>query len=399
MKVHIPEYYEFSMPTKILAGENALDQLPYELNLINSSRPMVVTDCGVKGAGLLKLLTDVLSGAGTEPCAIYDETPPDSSLETVNKAADIYINNSCDSIIALGGGSVIDTAKGVNMLVSTGGKDIAQYMGADLLDKKLSPLIVLPTTSGTGSEVTRVAVISDLEAHVKMPFVSQMLMPDVALLDPRLTLSLPPLHTAASGMDALTHAVESVISLQQNPISTGLAYTAISIVRDNLESAVSGGDRDVRLAMANASCLAGAAFSNAMVGVVHALGHASGGVAHIPHGVAMSILLPVGLRYNMKAREAEMADLLLPMGGSQVYAETRPEDRAEKTIALITELQKRLHGLCGLPYSLEEAGVKREQLEDIARTAINDGSAMYNPVEIELNDALSLLEEAFRRQA
>ena len=265
-----------------------------------------------------------------------------------------------------------------------------------MLKKQMRPFIVIPTTAGTGSEVTCVAVISDPDRHLKMSFTSNFLYPRAAILDPRMTLTLPPMITAATGMDALTHAMEAYISLQKNPLSDSYAMKAIEIIAKNLIAVVKdGNNRDGRLALANASTMAGIAFSNAMVGVVHNLGHATGGVCRVPHGVAMSIFLPFGLEYNQPKVGDQIAELLLPLAGSEVYSATPANQRAAKVIAVINEMKNELYELCKLPRTLKEAGVAPEKLPDIAKTALNDGASTYNVEEIDYEDALRLLEKAY----
>ncbi|MFP4040201.1 MAG: iron-containing alcohol dehydrogenase, partial [Desulfosudaceae bacterium] len=307
-----------------------------------------------------------------------------------------YRENQCDSIVAVGGGSAIDTAKGVNIVISENSSDLMQFMGADMLTKPMRPLIVVPTTSGTGSEATLVAVIADTDKNIKMAFVSQKLIASAAILDPRMTMTLPPHITAATGMDAMTHAVESFTCIQKNPMSDAYATAAIKIICEHLIRVVKNGeDEHGRLALANAATMAGAAFSNSMVGMIHSLGHATGGVSHVPHGVAMSIFLPHGLEYNLDKIRDDLAELLLPIGGPEVYAETPAAGRAEKAIALIRVLQRELNELCGLPLTLKEAGVKEADLDKIAETAINDASLTFNPTELSLEEAQEVLKKAY----
>ncbi len=392
----LPEYYEFHFPVKLLSGHTALNNLSGELLQANVRRPLLITDAGVVRAGLIDIVRDAFAESEITFGALYDQVPPESSTRIVNELAELWRTRSCDSILAIGGGSVIDTAKGVNILVSLGGNDVRAYRGAETLPGPLRPLFVAPTTAGTGSEATNSAVIADPESGVKMLFVSEFLLPRAAVLDTRLTLTLPPRLTAATGMDALTHAMEACLSIQKNPISDAYAWQAINLIRQFLTQAVrTPDDKTARLALANASTLAGAAFSNAMVGCVHSMGHAAGAVGHIPHGVAMNIFLPFGLAFNLQKRADVLAELLLPLAGAEVYATTPPISRAQRTITAIHELKDELHTLCGLPRTLQEAGLTREQLPAIARLAINDGSAMMNPIELGLEEATTLAEQAF----
>ncbi len=392
----LPSYYEFFNPVKILSGYKALDNLPYELDQLGAKRPIIITDKGVVKAGLVKFVQGAFESSGMTIGAIFDEVPPDSSSQVVNRIAAIYRENGCDAIVAVGGGSAIDTAKGVNIVLSENSDDLMKFEGADRLKAVMKPFIVIPTTAGTGSEVTLAAVIKNTEKHVKMAFASHLLFPRVAILDPRMTETMPPHITAATGMDALTHAMEAYTCLQKNPMSDAYALAAIRLVAEYLPRAVENGqDKDARMAMANAATMAGAAFSNSMVGMVHALGHATGAICSVPHGMAMSIFLPFGLSYNLEKTAPMVAELLLPLGGAEEYVKVDPERRAARTIVIVRRLQQMLFNLCGLPRTLKEAGVPREKLQEIAQTAINDGSLNFNPVEVDLNDAMRVLEEAY----
>jgi alcohol dehydrogenase len=392
----IPNYYEFLSPVKIISGHKALDNLPYELDQMGAHKPILITDQGVTKAGLVQKVVDTFADSEAVIGAIFDQVPQDSSSKIVNEIAGIYRQAGCDSIVAVGGGSVIDTAKGLNIVVTERTDDLLKFSGAEMLKKQMQPFIVIPTTAGTGSEVTCVAVISDPDRHLKMSFTSNFLYPRAAILDPRMTLTLPPMITAATGMDALTHAMEAYISLQKNPLSDAYAVKAIEIISKNLISVVKdGNNRDGRLALANASTMAGIAFSNAMVGVVHNLGHATGGVCRVPHGVAMSIFLPFGLEFNQPKMGDEIAEMLLPLAGSEVFSTTPVNQRTTKVISLIKDMKNELYDLCKLPRTLKEAGVAKEKLPDIARTALNDGASTYNVEEVEYEDALMLLEKAY----
>lgn len=391
-----PEYYEFYHPVKIVSGHQALHSLPNECRALGIKRLMIITDAGVTNAGLVDLVLTGLGESEVIVAALFDQVPPDSSTTIVNQIANLYREKACDGLLAVGGGSVIDTAKGVNILVSLGGADISAYKGADIIQQRLKPLLVVPTTAGTGSEATSAAVIVEAETHVKLSFVSQYLIPDVALIDSRMTETLPPRLTAATAMDALAHAMEAYISIQKNPMSDAYAWEAIRLIGMHLLDTIkSPRDKHLRLILANASTMAGAAFSNAMVGVVHSLGHAAGAIARLPHGVAMAVFLPHGLRYNLPARREILGDLLLPLAGPEVFSRTQSDARPEAVITAVEALKETLHQQTGLPRSLKEAGVQREQFQTIAELAINDGSVLMNPVELSVADALGVLEAAY----
>lgn len=392
----LPNYYEFCFPVKIISGHTALNNLPAELIQSNVNRPMIITDPGVSKAGLSDVVLGAFAESGITIGALYDQTPPESSTLLVNQLAGVFREKQCDCLIAVGGGSVIDTAKGVNILITHGGTDVRDYRGAETLVGPLRPFFVVPTTSGTGSEATNSAVISDPEKGVKMLFVSEFLLPRAAVLDSRMTLTLPPKLTAATGMDALTHAMEATISIQKNPMSDAYAFQAIKLIGAWLRKVTADPqNKDGRLALANASTMAGTAFSNSMVGCVHSIGHATGAVGHIPHGVAMNLFLPSGLEFNLPRCSEGIAEMLLPLAGADVYASTPAPERANKTIAEVRRLRDDLYQLCGLPRTLKEAGVSRDKIEAIANLAINDGSAMMNAMELTVPAVIRILEKAY----
>ena len=390
-----PKYYEFFCPVKILSGRKALANLSHELTQLGAKNPLIVTDKGVAGVKLLEKVEAALNEGDMPVGGVYDNVPPDSGNRVVNEVARFYQDNGCDSIIAVGGGSVIDTAKGVNVVISEGSDDLLKFQGVDRIKATMQPFVVIPTTAGTGSEATAAAVIANQEKGMKMALVSSRLYPHVALIDPVMMLTMPAKITAATGMDALTHACEAYTCLQKNPVSDAFAASAIRLIRDNLVEAVRNGENeDTRIAMADAALLAGIAFSNSMVGIVHAMAHACGGVAHVPHGVANSILLPFGMEYNLgKVPEflAEIAEMLCP----EVDPKLSVEQKAQKAADCVRALGAQLAELSGLPLTLSEAGVKEDQLEAIAKLAIDDGSLTYNPTEATFEEVLAVLKKAY----
>ncbi|WP_180096961.1 MULTISPECIES: iron-containing alcohol dehydrogenase [unclassified Acinetobacter] len=390
-------YYEFFCPVKVIAGYAALEHIPFELATLGAKRPLIITDKGVRANNLLAPIEAAFEMADAAIVAIFDDVPPDSSLGTVRSAAKLYRENHCDAIIAVGGGSVIDTSKATNILVSEGGDDLLKYSGAHNLPKPLKPFFVIPTTSGTGSEVTMVAVVSDTEKNVKMPFASYYLMPHAAILDPRMTQTLPPHLTAMTAMDALTHAVEAYTCMAANPISDAYATAAVKKISSHLFNVLDNpNDAQGRLELAQASTMAGIAFSNSMVGIVHSLGHSLGAVVHLPHGLCMNLFLPYVLEYNKEVNGDKIADLLLPLAGADIYAQTPAHLRADKTIATILTMRDRIYSLTKLPRTLRETGkISEAQLDEVAEKALNDGSIIYNPKEATLEDLKSILKKAW----
>ena len=393
----IPKYFEFQSSAKILSGRHALENLPSELKNLGAKKPMILSDEILKKIGTLQIVTDALAAGGIREGAVYTRIPADSSLQVVRNIVKEYKKQECDSLVAVGGGSVIDTAKGVRMVLTQNVDDLLDIWGCENLSGVVRiPFAAIPTTSGTGSESTLVAVIKNEARRLKMEFISYYLQPDVAVLDVRMTRTLPPKTTASTGMDALCHAIEAYTCLQKNPISDAYALGAIRLITQNLEQAVKNGKDDrARLAMANASMMAGAAFSNSMVGVIHAIGHALGGVCHVPHGDAMTILLPHGMAFNYRVLKEQYGELLYFLAGEETCLNTPAEQRGKEAVRQVWQLRRKLHRICGLPERLRECGVRKSDFELVARTAMNDGAMIVNPREVSWEDVMFILNKAY----
>lgn len=391
----IPDYYEFCNPVKILSGDRAIEHIGNELAALGASRPLVLTNKQLLELKVATVVLDALADSEAEVVAVYDDVPVDSSVAVVDDVARVFRETGADAIVAVGGGSVLDTAKGATIVLTHGGELMGHRGAESLLGRRAVPFVAIPTTAGTGSEVTAAAVIKDTERHVKMGFISLSLLPDVAILDPRMTTKLPPRLTASTAMDALTHAVEAYSCVQANPLSDAYACAAIDLIREHLPGVLERPeDAKGRLALANAAMLAGAAFSNAMVGIVHAMGHAAGGVAGVAHGDAMAILLPHGMAYNLDVAGDRYGRLLLHLAGPEAYASTPPEQRGQAAIDAVRALLDTLHERAGQPVTLGEAGVSREQVPAIARAALDDGAMAMNPKQPTLDEVVAVLEGA-----
>jgi alcohol dehydrogenase len=390
----LPNYFQFFCPIKILSGAKAVSNIPFEMSLLDCKRAMIVTDKGVVAAGLIEIIKDAFSDSDREIGIIFDETPPDSSNRIVNKLGRLFEKEQCDCFIAVGGGSAIDTAKGANIVVSEKSDDLLKLQGAENIKANLKPMIAVPTTAGTGSEVTKAAVIYNEEANCKMSFISDKLYPAIAVLDPAMTATMPPKVTAMTGMDALTHAAEAYTCLQKNPISDIFAKGAIDLIHKYLVRATKNGrDEEARQGMASAALIAGVSFSNSLTGVCHALAHATGGISHVPHGVANAIFLPWVLEYNSEKIPECVAELCCVLGGETGKMEAR--NQAMMTASLVRNLLTRLNQISGIPVRLRDAGVIEDKLPAIAKLTINDGSLVYNPREVTYDDALTILKKAF----
>lgn len=392
-----PPYFEFHNAVKLLCGEFALERLAHELSQLGASRPLVLSDAVLAKIGTLRLATSAMCDEGCEPACTFTDIPVDSSLAVVNAIASVYRENRCDGLVAVGGGSVIDTAKGVRLTLSQQVEDILSLSGVEGVSRGVHvPFIVVPTTAGTGSECTGVAVIRHDASGVKMEFLSPFVEPDVAIIDPRMTLGLPPRATAGAGLDALCHAIEACTCLQANPLSTAYGTAAIRMIASHLEEATRHGEnREARYAMALASTMAGIAFSNSMVGLVHAIGHALGGVCHVPHAVAMAILLPRVMRYNLEKAGEGYAALLPHLVGMDQAMAAPVSQRAEAAVEAVERLEKKLASLCGLPLSLREVGVNPEDFGRVAELAVNDGAIIVNPRAASREQIMEILHAAY----
>ena len=373
-------FVEFIVPTKIIAGVGAIFRLPYELELRGVKKPILLTDQGILSAGIYDLVKQAFDEYKFDLQVVYNDIPPETSVDSVKEAYRLFISGNCDAIIALGGGSVIDTGKALRMMVSEGTDDLIALSGADNITEKGVTFVAIPTTAGTGSEVTGVAVIFDKLSNSKIAFASDFLIPDVAVLDPELTVSMPKKLTAASGIDALSHAIEAYIGIQSNEISKALAFRSTKLIFDNLINAIMDGkDRNARFNMLMASTMAGMAFSNSMVGVVHSLAHAAGAVLHIPHGVAISLFLLSGLKENLDRSKGDFSELLNAVRCDFLGSE---DERAGEFLNAVSDLLKEVRRLSGLPSGLLEVGYKPEFEGRIIELALTDGSSIFSKVEL-----------------
>ena len=302
--------FNYYGPTKVIFGVGSVSEVPIEASAFGK-KAVLVTDEGLMSTGLVE---QVQAKLGDLVVHTYADVPQDSGMDVVDKGAQEALSAGADVIVSLGGGSVIDTAKAMSIVMNEGGS-IRDFQGLQMLTRLQIPHIAIPTTAGTGSEVTSAAVIFDPEQGQKILVFEYFITPRVAILDPEITASLPPNLSAATGMDAMTHAVESYVSLQRNPISDAAALHAIRLIVNHLPQAVANGsDLGARGQMQVAALLAGWAFSNAMVGLVHAMAHSLGAVCRIPHGLANALILPQVMRYNLTEVPELMRDIAAAMG-------------------------------------------------------------------------------------
>ena len=390
----LPEFFAFYSPTKVVYEAGIVSDLKPELDIIGIKKYFVVSDHILNDLGLVQKLADGLADAGCEMVGKFLDVQQDARLNDVKTCAEAVKSSGAEGIVSIGGGSVIDTAKAVNILFSEGGDLVEDYSGGHLLTRPLKPHVVIPTTAGTGSEVTMVAVIYDEENKEKLFFADKFLMPNLAVLDPEMTLSLPPKLTASTGMDALTHSIEAYVGVEASPFSDAFAAGAIELILKYLINATEdGADIEARGAMLIASAMAGIAFTHSMVGCVHGMAHVTGALYRVPHGEANTIYLPYGMEYNFEEITEKLARLA-PIMGEDVTGLTE-EEAARQAIEAVRKLTGKLHELGAIPIKLSEVGVPEDGLADIAEGALNDGTSFYNPREVEPEELLPYIQRAY----
>ena len=305
--------FSFILPTKILFGPGCVKTIGNELSELGVERPLIVTDTGVCAAGILDKVLAVLPK--NIECRIFDKVEANPKDINVAAGAEAYSAFGADSILAVGGGSPIDCAKSIAVLVANGASDIKAFEGKNVPSKPLPPLVCIPTTSGTGSELTFSSVITDTRNGYKMTVKNRFTAPKTAICDPELTLTVPPSITAATGMDALTHAVEAFTATCSEPISDAVALYAIELISQSLVPAFeNGNDLEARSRMLMGSMLAGIAFSHSDVASIHCIAESLGGMYDLPHGVCNAIFLPYMMAYNMGYCEQQYARIAMAMG-------------------------------------------------------------------------------------
>lgn len=364
-------------------GAEMIKTLPTLLRQLGATKILLVTDPGIVRAGISAQVCTMLEQAGILVIP-FNEVEPDPSIRQVNEVAEFAREQALDAVIGLGGGSSLDVAKVAAALV-TNTESVDRYIGIDLLDHPALPVIAIPTTAGTGSEVTPIAILSDTEAQLKKGIVSSALIPRYALLDPTLTVSLPPNITAVTGMDALCHAIEAYTSVNATPYSDPLALRAIELISGNLREAFEHGENmEARGNMLLGSLLAGIAFANAGVTAVHAFAYPLGGRFHVPHGLANSMMLAAILEYNQVGNEARFADIAAAMARGQHSDDV-------DTVTAVNLLRCSLQ----LPRNLAELGIPGEAIPEMAASALQVTRLLANnPRTITLDDAIALYQRA-----
>ncbi|HRY73706.1 MAG TPA: iron-containing alcohol dehydrogenase [Spirochaetia bacterium] len=356
---------------EILFGEGAARKAGSYALRFGASKVLLVTDPGVRAAGIVGPIEDSLKEAGLG-CVVFDGVSPNPRDEEARAGLELYRERNCDLIVAVGGGSPMDCAKGIG-LSAANGRDVLEFEGIDAVPEPGPPLLCVPTTAGTSADVSQFAIINDTKRHVKIAIVSKKAIPDAALVDPLATVTMPPELTAATGMDALVHAMEAYVSTAASALTDIDALEAARLVAANLPGAVAdGGNLERRSGMTLASLLAGRAFSNASLGVVHAMAHALGGALDLPHGVCNALLLEAAVAANYQSAAARYDEF------AAVLARGLGEEAGTGLPSLLG-LIRRLKSLVGLDYGLARLGLKTEDIPRLAGFALKDACLVTNP--------------------
>ena len=362
----------FFIPTVNLMGAGCLTEAADAVKAHGFKKALIVTDKVLSQIGMVKQVADLLAQRDIDS-VVFDGTQPNPTIGNVEAGLALLKDGECDFVISLGGGSPHDCAKGIALVASNGGK-IADYEGVDQSAKPQLPLVSINTTAGTASEMTRFCIITDEARHIKMAIVDKNTTPLMSVNDPELMLAKPASLTAATGMDALTHAIEAYVSIAATPITDAVAIKAIELIQAHLRTAVKDGQNiEAREQMAYAQFMAGMAFNNASLGYVHAMAHQLGGFYDLPHGVCNAVLLPHVQRYNAQVCPERLKDVAKAMGVN-VEGMTA-EQGAEAALEAIQALSQDV----GIPAGLQELGAKEEDIAVLADNALKDACGFTNP--------------------
>ncbi len=374
----------FFMPVQNIIGPGALDEALQIVGKMGFRKALIVTDPGLSKIGVANTVSDKLAAQGI-PATVFDGAQPNPTVSNVNAGLEALKAAQADLVVSLGGGSSHDCAKGIALVAANGGK-IEDYEGVDKSAKPQLPLLAVNTTAGTASEMTRFTIITDETRHVKMAIVDKHVTPFLSVNDSSMMEGMPASLTAATGMDALTHAVESYVSTAATPLTDACAVKAIELIARYLPTAVSEPkNQEAREKMAYAQFLAGMAFNNASLGYVHAMAHQLGGFYDLPHGVCNALLLPHVEAFNMSAASGKLNEV------GAILQANNPQLAGLDPVAAI----KKLADIVGIPKSLEELGVKREDFDVLAENALKDVCGFTNPVQASHAEIVGIFAEAY----
>ncbi|KMN83870.1 L-threonine dehydrogenase [Chromobacterium alkanivorans] len=370
----------FFIPSVNLMGAGCLQQAVETMRGYGYRKVLMVTDTGLVKTGLAGRVTELLGDAGIAS-VLFDGVHPNPTTANVGAGLALLREHGCDAVVSLGGGSPHDCAKGIALVAANGGK-IQDYEGVDKSAKPQLPLVAINTTAGTASEMTRFCIITDESRHIKMAIVDKHTTPVLSVNDPETMAGMPAGLTAATGMDALTHAVEAYVSTIATPITDACALKAVTLIAGHLRRAVRNGlDMEAREQMAYAQFLAGMAFNNASLGYVHAMAHQLGGFYDLPHGVCNAVLLPHVQVFNAKAAGQRLADVGAALGVAA---------NAEAAIAAIRQLAADV----GIPAGLTQLGVKEEDIPELAANALKDACGLTNPIQASHEEICAIFKAA-----
>lgn len=382
-------FFNFVVKTQIVYGIGAAEQLGEIIAQKRANKVMIIVDSGVKKAGLVEKIQNILTASHIE-IGLFEDVEISSSTDTVDKGAALVKQENYDLILGIGGGSSIDTAKAIGVVVTNGGKCI-DYAGTNKVKKPPMEVIAIPTTAGTSAEITDVAVIADRTSKARIGIRTPYIVPSIAILDPLLTMTMPPHITASTGMDALSHAIESYTNTYTKAPTEVLALEAIRKIGANLCHAVANGNNlEARDNMLMGSLLAGISFLNTRLGILHAITGPFCGHYEVPHGVANSVLLPYVMEYNQKGNLDKFANIALALGVS-----IKKLSRREAAQASVTAIRQLMEDI-GLPSSFKDMNLDQKQIPEIASEAMKSGNIAINPRTPTLEDLIDICEKSFQ---
>lgn len=380
--------FNFKIPQEIVFGVGSLQKLPGLLKDNHIDNTLLISDRGLESIGVVKKITDILDAGGVHYCT-YLDVKPNPTISIVNEALSVYQSNGCKSVIALGGGGPMDVSKAVGVLAQFGGS-IKDYVGVGNVPGPIIPMLAIPTTAGTGSEVTASSVITDEETSFKFSVISHELLPKYAVLDPELIMTAPASIAAACGVDALIHALEAYISTAANPFTDAFAEKAMELIGKNIRRFVANRkDTDAACAMMVGSTFAGIAFAWAKLGNIHAMSHPVSGFFGVAHGVANSVLMPTVIEFNALADRGGRYEKIY----NYIREDTAPcaNFRPEMLVEEVRKLNRQL----GIPENLRAVGVTEDKIPNMAEDAMKSANVLVNPRATTLKDITDLYWKAF----